>query len=139
MYHALDQRMSINLCWPFLKTLDFSCRPYPQFVSESHEFVVLLPTLVLLSSLVGNLEPNIDISSLAIDWVVSLVFDDKTSIHTLGFIQCLGFHYPYWWFPLLCLPFSLLAVIQRVFFMYRLHLEHVKDAQGHWFMNMFFI
>jgi hypothetical protein len=23
--------------------------------------------------------------------------------------------------------------------MYHLHLVHVKDAQGHWFMNMFFI
>ena len=23
--------------------------------------------------------------------------------------------------------------------MYRLHLSHAKDAQGHWFMNMFFI
>jgi hypothetical protein len=23
--------------------------------------------------------------------------------------------------------------------MYRLHLVHAKDAQGHWFMNMFFV
>jgi hypothetical protein len=23
--------------------------------------------------------------------------------------------------------------------MYHLHLAHVKDAQGHWFLNMFFI
>jgi hypothetical protein len=23
--------------------------------------------------------------------------------------------------------------------MYHLHLAHAKDAQGHWFMNMFFI
>jgi hypothetical protein len=23
--------------------------------------------------------------------------------------------------------------------MYRLHLAHAKDTQGHWFMNMFFI
>jgi hypothetical protein len=58
MSHALVQRMSINLCRPFLGTLDFACRPHPQFVSKSHEVVVLLHTLVLLSSLVGNLEPN---------------------------------------------------------------------------------
>jgi hypothetical protein len=58
MSHALVQRMYINLCHPFLRTLDFACRPYPQFVSESHEDVVLLRTMVLLSSLVGNLEPN---------------------------------------------------------------------------------
>jgi hypothetical protein len=58
MSHALVQRMFINLCRPFLRTLDFACRPYPQFVSESHEVVVLLCTLVPLSSLVGNLEPS---------------------------------------------------------------------------------
>jgi hypothetical protein len=23
--------------------------------------------------------------------------------------------------------------------MYRLHLEHAKDTQGHWFLNMFFV
>jgi hypothetical protein len=58
MSHALVQRMSINLCRPFLITLDFACRTHPQFVLESHEVVVLLLTLVLLSSLVGNLEPK---------------------------------------------------------------------------------
>ena len=58
MSHALVQRKSINMCWPLLRTLDFACRPYPQFVSESHDIVVLLFTLVLLSSLVGNLEPK---------------------------------------------------------------------------------
>jgi hypothetical protein len=59
MSHALVQRMSINLCRPFLRTLDFACQPYPQFVSELHDDVVLFRTLVLLSSLVGSLEPNI--------------------------------------------------------------------------------
>ena len=49
-----------------------------------------------------TLNPTIDISSLVIDWVVSLVFNVKTSIHTLGFVQCLGCHQPYWWLPLLC-------------------------------------
>jgi hypothetical protein len=58
MSHALVQSKSINLCRPFLRTIDFACQPYPQFVSESHDVVVLLRTLVLLSSLVGNLEPN---------------------------------------------------------------------------------
>jgi hypothetical protein len=58
MSHALVQRMSINLCRPFLRTLDFACRPYPQCVSELHEVVVLSCTLVLLSLWVGNLEPN---------------------------------------------------------------------------------
>jgi hypothetical protein len=58
MSHALVQRKSINMCWPLLRTLDFACRPYPQFVSESHDIVVLSCTLALLSSLVGNLEPN---------------------------------------------------------------------------------
>jgi hypothetical protein len=57
MSHALVQRKSINLCLPFLRTLDFACQSYPQFVSESHDVVVLSRTLVLLSSLVGNLEP----------------------------------------------------------------------------------
>jgi hypothetical protein len=58
MSHALVQRKSINLCWPFLRTLEFACWSYPQFVSESHDVVVLSCTLVILSSLVGNLEPN---------------------------------------------------------------------------------
>jgi hypothetical protein len=40
----------------------------------------------------------------------------------------LGCNYPYWWFPLLCQQISSLAAIQRVFFMYRLHLVHAKDA-----------
>jgi hypothetical protein len=35
--------------------------------------------------------------------------------------------------------FSSLVAIQRVFFLYLLHLAHAKDAQGHWFMNMFFV
>jgi hypothetical protein len=58
MSHALFQRNSIHMCQPFLKILDFACRPYPQLVSESHDIVFLSRTLVLLSSLVGNLEPN---------------------------------------------------------------------------------
>jgi len=29
MFDALIQRISISLCWPFLITLDFSCRTYP--------------------------------------------------------------------------------------------------------------
>ena len=58
MSHALVQRKSINLCWPLLITLDFACRPYPQCFSESHDTIVLSCTLDLLSSLVGNLEPN---------------------------------------------------------------------------------
>jgi hypothetical protein len=58
MFHALVQRKFINLCRPLLRTLDFAYQPYPQFVSESHDIVVLLCTLALLSSLVGNLEPN---------------------------------------------------------------------------------
>ena len=66
------------------------------------------------------------------------MFDDKTSIHTLEFMQCLGCQYPYWWYPHLCQQFSSLATIQRVFFVYRLHLVHVKDAQGRWFVNVFF-
>ena len=44
-----------------------------------------------------TLNPIVDISSLVTDWVVSLVLDNKKSIHTLGFVQCLGCHYPYWW------------------------------------------
>jgi hypothetical protein len=35
--------------------------------------------------------------------------------------------------------FSSLVAIQRVFFMYHLHLAHAKDAQGRWFVNMFFV
>jgi hypothetical protein len=58
MYRALVQRMSINLCQPFLRTLDFACRTYPKCVSDLHEVIVLLCSLDLLSSLVGNLEPN---------------------------------------------------------------------------------
>jgi hypothetical protein len=58
MSHALFQRMSIIPCDPFLRTLDFPCRPYPQCVSESHEVVVLACTLVLLSLWVGNIEPK---------------------------------------------------------------------------------
>ena len=58
MSHGLVQRMSIILCRPFLITLDFACHPYPQCVSDLHEVVVLSFTLVLLSSLLGNLEPN---------------------------------------------------------------------------------
>jgi hypothetical protein len=58
MSHALIPRMSIILCRPFLKTLDFACRPYTQCISKSHEVVVLTCTLVLLSLWVGNLEPS---------------------------------------------------------------------------------
>jgi hypothetical protein len=58
MSHSLVQRKSINLCRPLLRTLDFACWPYPQFVLESHDTIVLSCTLVLLSSLVGNLDPN---------------------------------------------------------------------------------
>ena len=39
-----------------------------------------------------TLNPIVDISSLVVDQVVSLVFDGNKSIHTLGFMQCLGFH-----------------------------------------------
>jgi len=56
--HALVQRKPISLCHPFLRTLEFACRPYPYCVSESHESVVLPHTLVLLSLWVGKLEPN---------------------------------------------------------------------------------
>jgi hypothetical protein len=55
---TLVQRKSINLCRPLLRNIDFACRPYPQFVSESHDTMVLSCTLALLSSLVGHLEPN---------------------------------------------------------------------------------
>jgi hypothetical protein len=58
MSHAIVQRKSINMCQPLLKNLDVAYRPYPQFVSESHGIEVLSCTLALLSSLVGNLEPN---------------------------------------------------------------------------------
>jgi hypothetical protein len=54
-------------------------------------------------------------------------------------MQCLGFHYPYWWFPRLFRQFSLLAAIQRVSLVYYLHLVHVRDAHGHWFVNILFI
>jgi hypothetical protein len=37
MSHDLVQMMSINLFRPFLRTLDFACRPYPQCVSDLHE------------------------------------------------------------------------------------------------------
>jgi hypothetical protein len=56
MSHALIQKKSISLCWSFLRTLDFACRPYPQCFLESHEVVVLPCTLVLFS--LGNLEPS---------------------------------------------------------------------------------
>ena len=39
-----------------------------------------------------TLKLAIDISLLVTDQVVSLVFDDKKSIHRLGFVQCVGFH-----------------------------------------------
>jgi hypothetical protein len=58
MSHDLVQRKSINLCRPLLITLDFAFWPYPQFVSKSHDSVVLSCTLALLSSLAGDLEPN---------------------------------------------------------------------------------
>jgi hypothetical protein len=58
MSHALVQRKSINLCRPLLRNIDFAYRPYRQFVSESHDTMVLSCTLALLSSLVGHLEPN---------------------------------------------------------------------------------
>jgi hypothetical protein len=58
MSHALVQRNSINTCRPLLRNLDFACRPYPQFVSESHDTMVLSCTLALLTSSVGHLEPN---------------------------------------------------------------------------------
>jgi hypothetical protein len=58
MSHACVQSMSINLFRPFLRTLDYACRPYPQCVLELHEVVVLPCTLALLSLWVGNLEPN---------------------------------------------------------------------------------
>jgi len=57
MSHALVQRKSINLCWSLLRNLDFACWSYPQFVSESHDTMVLSCTLALLSSLIGRLEP----------------------------------------------------------------------------------
>jgi hypothetical protein len=49
---------SLSTCVVHSSELDFACRPYPQFVSESHDSVVLSCTLALLSSLVGNLERN---------------------------------------------------------------------------------
>jgi hypothetical protein len=49
MSHALVQRMSFILCHPFLITLEFSCRSYPQCVLELYEAIVLPCTLVLLS------------------------------------------------------------------------------------------
>jgi hypothetical protein len=58
MSHDIVQRNSIGLCRPLLITVDFACRPYPQFVLESHDTLVLSCTLALISSLVGNLEPN---------------------------------------------------------------------------------
>jgi hypothetical protein len=58
MSHALVQRKSINLCQPLLRNIDFACWPYPQYVSESHDTLVLLCTLSLLLSLVGHLETN---------------------------------------------------------------------------------
>jgi hypothetical protein len=67
------------------------------------------------------------------------MFDNKKSIHTLGFVQCIGCHYPYWWFPQLFQKFSLLATIHRVLFMYLFHMAHAKDTHVRWFINMFFI
>jgi hypothetical protein len=58
MSHALVQRKSHNLRRPLLRNIDFACRPYPQFVSESHDTMVLSCTLALLASSVGHLEPN---------------------------------------------------------------------------------
>jgi hypothetical protein len=86
MSHAIVQRKYINLHRPLLINLDFACQPYPQFVSKSHDTMVLSCTLALLSSLVGHLEPNNRIASLVVDWVVSLVFNGKTSPYTLGFV-----------------------------------------------------
>jgi hypothetical protein len=67
------------------------------------------------------------------------MFNKKKYFHTLGFMQCLGCHYPYWWFSLLFQQFSLLAAIQRVFFVHYLHMVHKKYEWGHWFMNILFI
>jgi hypothetical protein len=58
MSHALGERKSISRCHPFLRTLDFACQPYPQCISKSHEVVVLMCTMRLLSLWVVNLEPN---------------------------------------------------------------------------------
>jgi hypothetical protein len=58
MSHAIVQRISISLCRLILRTLDFTCRSYPQCVSELHEVVVLPCIVVLLSLWVGNLEPR---------------------------------------------------------------------------------
>jgi hypothetical protein len=58
MSHALVQKNYINLCQALLKNIEFACQPYPQFVSESHDTMVLSCTLALLSSLVGHHEPN---------------------------------------------------------------------------------
>jgi hypothetical protein len=57
MSHALVQRKSHNLRRP-LRNLDFACWTYPQFVSESHDTMVLSCTMALLASLIGHLEPN---------------------------------------------------------------------------------
>jgi hypothetical protein len=101
MCYALVQRMSIHMCRPFLRTLEFACQSYPQCVSKSHEDV-FLPCILVIITLWVTLNPKVDISSLVANWGVSLVFDDKKSIHTLGFMQCLVCHYPYWWFPRIC-------------------------------------
>jgi hypothetical protein len=58
MYHALIQRMSITMCQPFIRTLDFSCQAYPQCVLELHESIVLPCTLVLLALWAGKIEYN---------------------------------------------------------------------------------
>jgi hypothetical protein len=58
MSHALVQRKSINLCQPLLRNIDFAYHSYPQFVSESHDTMVLSCTLALLASSVGHLEPK---------------------------------------------------------------------------------
>lgn len=67
------------------------------------------------------------------------MFDDKKYIHTLGFVYCLGCHYPYWWFPLLFQQSSSLDSIHRVSFMHYLHLVHAGDTQGRWFVKILFV
>ena len=135
MSHALVQRKFINLCQPLLRNLDFACRLYPQFASESHDIVVLSRTLVLLSSLVGNLEPNSRHFIIG-RWLGGFPCVRRQDIYSHIGIPAVP------WMPLALLvvssPLSVVFLI-GLFFVYRLHLAHVKDAQGHWFVNMFFI
>ena len=56
MYHVLVQRKSINLCRPLLRNIDFACWPFPQFVSESNDTMVLSCTLTVFASSIGHLE-----------------------------------------------------------------------------------